>query len=295
VRARVEIVARPHGWLGTFRAMASPCEVHVADAARDDAERVVTAIAGEAWRIEQKFSRYLHGNVVDRINTAAGAPVTVDGETARLLDYADTLFRLSAGRFDITSGVLRRAWKFDGGSNLPGRAQVRRLLATVGWRKAAWQSPVLQIPAGMEIDFGGIGKEYAVDRAALVATGLAANCLINFGGDLRAQGAGADGKGWIVGIEALRPAGGPETTIRLSAGAIATSGDAYRYLTRNGRRYSHILDPRTGWPVDSAPRSVTVLAPTCTDAGMLATFAMLHGEQAEAFLDSQQARFWCLR
>jgi len=275
--------------------MASPCEVHVADATRVAAEEIIRAVAAEAGRIEAKYSRYLKGNIVDRINSAAGAPVTVDEETARLLDYAATLFALSGGRFDITSGVLRRAWKFDGSSRLPGRPQVRRLLSRTGWRKVRWNAPTFELPAGMEIDFGGIGKEYAVDRAVQIASDLGGNCLINFGGDLRAQGPGADSSGWVVGIEALRAAEGPEVTISLESGALATSGDAYRFLERAGRRYSHILDPRTGWPVEGAPRSITVCAPTCTDAGMLATLAMLHGADAEVFLETQGMKFWCLR
>jgi thiamine biosynthesis lipoprotein len=295
VGAPTAIAARQHGWLGTFEAMASPCEVHIAHASRTEAERVIHAVAAEAARIEKKYSRYLNGNVVDRVNRSNGRPIRVDTETARLLDYAQTLYELSEGRFDITSGVLRRVWRFDGGDSLPDPQAVSRLLAKIGWDKIEWVSPKLTLPRGMQIDLGGIGKEYAVDRAAMLAADLHANSLINFGGDLRAQGPGKDGKGWIVGIESLSRDRDPESTIRLTAGAIATSGDAHRYLTGDGKRYGHILDPRTGWPVENAPRSVTVCAGSCTDAGMLATFAMLYGEEAESFLESQDVMFWCLR
>lgn len=295
MRPPLEISRRPYGWLGTFTAMASPCEVHVADTSRALAEEVIRAVEAETRRIEGKFSRYLKGNIVDRINCSRGDPVRVDEETARLLDYAQTLHDLSDGRFDITSGVLREAWSFDGGSALPTRGHVRRLLKTVGWKKAAWHAPELTLPDGMQIDFGGIGKEYAVDRTAMMAAERTGNYLINFGGDLRAAGSGGSGKGWVVGIEAVDERDRAGSAIYLKQGAIATSGDAYRYIVRDGRRYGHILDPRTGWPVRDAPRSVTVCASTCTDAGMLATFAMLHGPDAEAFLESQNAQFWCLR
>jgi thiamine biosynthesis lipoprotein len=147
----------------------------------------------------------------------------------------------------------------------------------------------------MEIDLGGIGKEYAVDRAGALARTIWPRGLLNFGGDLMAFGAGIDSNAWTVGVEGLTATGLPATRIRLMVGALATSGDARRYLLKNGKRYGHILDPRTGWPVEHAPRSVTVAAPTCTHAGMLATFAMLHGADAETFLEDEGVDYWCLR
>ena len=88
---------------------------------------------------------------------------------------------------------------------------------------------------------------------------------------------------------------GPERVINLKTGALATSGDARRFLQKYGIRYSHIIDPTTGWPVKDAPRSVTVAADTCVQAGMLSTLAMLEGAEAEAFLEAQGFDFWCLR
>jgi thiamine biosynthesis lipoprotein len=278
--------------------MASPCEVHVSGVGRARAEGITATVCAEAQRIEAKFSRYLDGNIVDRINRAEGAPVTVDEETARLLDYAAELFVLSEGRFDITSGVLRRAWSFDGGEAVPAPETIDSLRASVGWNKVDWQRPVLSMPAGMEIDFGGIGKEYAVDRASRLVSGKLSHCMINFGGDLVALGppAGKTAKpaGWTVGIESLSGSGAARR-ISLTTGALATSGDTRRFVLRDGRRYGHILDARSGWPVEGAPRSVTVLASNCTQAGMLASFAMLMGAGAEDFLAAQQVRYWCLR
>ncbi|HEX5049160.1 MAG TPA: FAD:protein FMN transferase [Gammaproteobacteria bacterium] len=274
--------------------MASPCEVHVADASRDLAGRVLEAVAGEARRIERKWSRYRTDNVVHEINTAGGRTVTVDEETARLIDYAANLFELSDGRFDITSGVLREVWKFDGSDRVPTRAAVAAVLAKVGWRRARWRRPELTLEPGMQIDFGGIGKEYAVDRAAALASAISNRCLLNFGGDLLATGPPADGRPWRVGIEGLAHPTRAAKEIDLKQGALATSGDARRFLLKDGKRLGHILDPRSGWPVEGGPRSVTVAAPTCTEAGMLATFALLHGPDAEAFLAAQGVRHWCL-
>jgi thiamine biosynthesis lipoprotein len=269
--------------------------VHVPGADHETAERVFEAVVTETRRIEHKFSRYRPDNVVHRINTAQGEPMAVDEETAGLLNYADRLFDLSGGRFDITSGALRKVWRFDGSDRVPRASDVREVLRRVGWKRARWEPPVLTLEPGMEIDLGGIGKEYAVDRAGALARTIWPRGLLNFGGDLMAFGAGIDSNAWTVGVEGLTATGLPATRIRLMVGALATSGDARRYLLKNGKRYGHILDPRTGWPVEHAPRSVTVAAPTCTHAGMLATFAMLHGADAETFLEDEGVDYWCLR
>jgi thiamine biosynthesis lipoprotein len=275
--------------------MASTCEVHVGETDRNPAERVVAIAAAEAQRIEAKFSRYRRGNIIDAINTAEGRPVVVDDETARLLDYAARLHELSDGKFDVTSGVLRRAWRFDGSDRVPTEEAVAALLPIVGWDKVRWRAPELTLPRGMEIDLGGIGKEYAVDSAAGHVRGVSARCLLNFGGDLLALGPQSGGAPWRVGVESVSAAGGVARQIDLTQGALATSGDSRRFLLKDGKRYGHILDPRTGWPVVGAPRSVTVAAPTCTEAGMLATLALLQGADAEAFLEAQGAQFWALR
>jgi thiamine biosynthesis lipoprotein len=275
--------------------MASPCEVHLVGGDRSVAQRVLDLVATEAWRVEDKFSRYRPDNVVYEINAADGRSVVVDEETSRLLDYAAELFTLSDGHFDITSGVLRKAWRFDGSDRVPKRATVKALLTRVGWRRIRWQPPQLTLDPGMQIDFGGIGKEYAVDRAAALVRPVWTDCLLNFGGDLLALGPSIGGRPWQVGVEGLSQPSLAARQIELERGALATSGDARRYLLKNGKRYGHILDPKTGWPVEGAPRSVTVAAPTCTQAGMLATFAMLRGRDAESFLGAQGVKYWCLR
>jgi thiamine biosynthesis lipoprotein len=275
--------------------MASPCEVLVSERDRELAARITTVVAGEAARIEAKFSRYRSGNAIDAINSAGGRTVTVDDETARLLDYAAQLFELSDGKFDVTSGVLRRAWRFDGSDRLPSREAVEALRSLVGWQKVRWRAPDLTLEPGMEIDLGGIGKEYAVDRAAALVRPLSERCLLNFGGDLLALGPQAGGRPWRIGVESLHANGTAAKEIEVHVGALATSGDTRRFLLKDGKRYSHILDPITGWPIDDAPRSVTVAAPTCTEAGMLATLALLRGGEAEAFLKAQGARYWILR
>lgn len=278
-----------------FKAMASDCEALIDTCEAAVAQRAAVAVSDEAFRIEQKFSRYRADNIVHAINNANGAAVEVDAETADLLDYAGHCHSVSDGKFDVTSGVLRRVWKFDGGDRLPDPTAVKQVLELVGWHKVSWQRPKLRLLPGMEIDFGGIGKEYAVDRAAqLGAEAGGVPLLVNFGGDIYATGARRDGGAWRVAIESIT-AGGAPPVIELRRGGVTTSGDARRFLLKDGVRYGHILDPRSGWPVQDAPRSVTVLDANCTQAGLLSTLAILQGSGAERFLKKHKVAHWVIR
>jgi len=284
-------------FVGLFDAMASPCEILIESEDRELATRLTRTAADEAWRIEDKFSRYIPGNIVWRINASRGEPVEVDDETASMLDFAATLHSLSEGRFDITSGVLREVWTFDGGDRIPTPEAVREVLQRVGWDKVRWQRPVLTMRPGMQVDLGGIGKEYAVDRVAgMLSEAAACSVVVNFGGDLAVTRPPQERRAWRIGIEPVSAESRRgETVLEVRAGALATSGDSRRFLLRDGVRYGHILDPRSGWPVQGAPRSVTVAADTCTQAGMLSTLAMLEGYNAEAFLDGEGVTYWCRR
>lgn len=284
-------------WRGSFLAMGSPCEILVDTDDRDHARVLCELAHVEAARIEQKYSRYRDDSVLTMINRSHGSPVSVDEETAQLLGYAGQCHELSQGRFDISSGVLREVWRFDGSDRLPDAASVASTLTRVGWNRVSWHNPVITLPSGMELDFGGIGKEYAVDRCAMLCRQRRdTSLLINFGGDIYISGPRRDGKPWVIGIDDPHATGKPgASALRLHKGAVATSGDARRYLQKDGIRYCHILDPRTGWPVQDAPRSVTVVAQTCLEAGMLATFAMLQGADAEGFLREQGVTHKCIR
>jgi thiamine biosynthesis lipoprotein len=294
-RAALIVEARGDALLAAgFTAMASPCEVLLSTSDQDAAWSLGAIAATEALRIEKKFSRYRDDSVTTWIHAHRGTTIKVDEETASLLDFAGQCYDLSDGLFDITSGVLRRAWTFDGSDRVPEPALVEGLLPLVGFEKLGWHSPHLLLPAGMELDFGGIGKEYAVDRAyELLAARSSAPFLINFGGDLRANRPPAQGP-WQVGIERPDSEREARLLLDLAHGALATSGDSRRYLLKDGVRYGHILDPRTGWPVAQAPRSVTVAASSCTEAGLLATLALLHGVRARQFLQEEGVRYWIL-
>lgn len=280
-------------FVGRFTAMASPCELLVDTDDRASAAALLRTAEREARRIEHKFSRYRTANLVHRINHSGGQPVRVDDETALLIGYAATCHEVSDGMFDITSGVLRRVWKFDGRDRVPSRAEVREVLRHVGWHRVTWADSTLTMPAGMEIDLGGVGKEYAVDHTAvLLAAHTRDAFLVNFGGDLFASGARRGGRPWGVGLDdPERPGEAVLYRIEFDRGGLATSGDARRFIRWKGKRLGHILNPKTGWPVEGAPRSVTVLDRTCLEAGSLSTLAYLQGPRAREFLEQQGVVF----
>lgn len=270
-----------------FSAMASGCEVVLA--CEDEAEALTLAEAAinEVQRIEQKFSRYRADSIVARINAAAGlAPVECDAETLSLLEFADSLYRSSDGLFDITSGVLRRAWDFKSGQ-LPTPEQLAKARECIGWHHVERDGRNVRLAlSGMELDFGGFGKEYAADRAAtMMAAGGAKHGYVNLAGDLRVLGPKPDGAPWMIGIQDPRRRGEVIATIPVYQGGLATSGDYERYFELDGRRYCHILDPNTGWPV-SHWRTVSVLAPLAVVAGNCSTIAMLKQADGLAFLQA---------
>jgi thiamine biosynthesis lipoprotein len=277
----------------TFRAMAAEHELTIDASGASKAAAAARAATAEVQRIEAKYSRYRDDAITSAINRAAGrAAVRIDAETAALLRYADECHRLSDGAFDVTSGVLRRAWDFRREPpRLPEAGEIDALRRFIGWSRVEWSETSIRLPvAGMEIDFGGIGKEYAADRAATVlADAGIANALVNLAGDVRALGSQPTGAPWRVGIVHPRTAGGVVGEVELRDAAVATSGDYERYFEIDGRRYCHILDPRSGWPMDRW-QSASVVAPLCIVAGSLATIAMLRPDAAR-FLREQGYRF----
>lgn len=272
--------------------MGSDCQLTLYAADERDADQAADVTMTEVWRIEEKYSRYLDNNALSAINAAAlaGGKVEVDAETAELFNYAFAAYQLSIGLFDVSSGVLRRVWDFSSGQ-LPAQSAIADILPRIGLGKVAWAAPQLDfLHDGMELDFGGIGKEYAVDRAAEVclAAGIRSG-LLDFGGDIRVLGPHPDGSPWQIGIRHPRNPDRSLGNLQIMSGAVATSGDYERYIEVAGKRYCHILNPLTGWPVNGLC-SVTVTANQCLLAGTLATIAMLKEEGGKHWLDELGVR-----
>ena len=283
--------------LGTFDAMASPCEILIETDNKQLARQLTQLACNEAKRIEYKYSRYRADSVISAINSSHGEPMAIDDETWRLLSFANTCYQLSEGMFDISSGVLGKAWHFDGSDRLPAQSDIDALLTLIGWQRVELTAEYVTLPAGMQLDVGGIGKEYAVDRVAALLSEQASevSVVVNFGGDIQVTRRRINDLPWYIGIENPLNAEQGETLVKIFQCGLATSGDARRYLLHEGKRYSHILNPKTGFPVEEPPRSVTVAADSCTQAGLLATLAMLQGKGAENFLASQGLTHWVYR
>lgn len=264
-----------------FTAMGSPCEFQLYASGQTLADRAAMRAEAEIRRLESRYSRYRDDSVVTAINRSAGdmRGLTLDTETAGLLDYAAAAWEQSDGLFDLTSGALRRVWDFKN-QRVPSKAAIESVLPFVGWNQIQWQRSHLTLPAGMELDLGGLVKEYAADSASRVCreAGIA-HGLVELGGDIALLGPHPNGSSWQVGVRNPRH---PETAIasvELGAGAIASSGDYERYFEANGRRYCHILNPKTGWPVQGLA-SVSVIAAQCLVAGTASTVAMLKGPES---------------
>ena len=275
-----------------FFALGSDCELQIFADREDIAHQAAIAAQQEIVRIEMRYSRYRPESEMSRLNAIArsGGSVEVDAETAGLLDYARACFAKSDGLFDITSGLLRKAWDFSSG-RLPDDAAMAALLPRIGFDKILWEAPRLTftIP-DMEIDFGGIGKEYAADRAAEICRAMGVQAgLVDLGGDIRLIGSRPGGDPWRIGIRHPRRPSEPIAIVELHSGALATSGDYERFIEVEGRRYCHILNPRTGFPTQDLS-SVSVIADACLVAGSAATIAMLKGRDGPAWLHARGLR-----
>lgn len=289
------IEQRSDHYCGRFAAMASPCELLIETTDHNLASMLTKQAQVETKRIEQKYSRYLANNLMDKINHSNGRAVDIDTETFRLIEFANTCHQLSDGLFDVTSGVLRKVWKFDGSDNIPTDVEVEPLLALIGWQRVNYNQTQITLPTGFELDFGGIGKEYAVDAVANICRSLAPlnSVLINFGGDIQVTRPRENSDFWQVGIEHPGLEGQTNAVVNIASGGLATSGDARRFLLKDNLRYGHILNPHTGYPIVGAPRSISVAAEHCIQSGLLATLALLQGPEAEQFLKEQCVTYWC--
>ena len=275
-----------------FSAMGSRCEIVLSSSRKKEAHSIAALGIKEVKRIEYKYSRYRPDSLISRINAAAGADfVECDEETVSLFQYADTLYETSGGLFDITSGVMRHAWDFSK-PEVPEEESLFPILNLIGWDRVERQGSTIRLPAsGMQIDFGGIGKEYAADRAATILHSKGGRYgYVNLGGDIRAIGPKPDGKPWSIGIQDPRNRERMIASIPLYSGALATSGDYERYFEVDGRRYCHIINPKTGYPVMEW-QSVTILAPLTITAGSCSTIAMLKESDGLTFLENSCMRY----
>ena len=238
------------------------------------AEAAAKAILDEIGRVENLTS-FHKASELQKINEAAGiSPVRTDQELLELIGESLRFAEQTSGAFDPTIGPVTRLWQFSGAGHprVPSEAEILEALSKVGWRRVRIDrtaGTVFLPEPGMALDLGGIAKGYALDRVEKVAKNMnVSSGLVNIGGDILAVGEKGPGRPWRVGIQDPRNASGIKAVVKLKDRVILTSGDYERFLEVNGRRYHHVLDPKTGYPA-SELQSVTLL----TDNGMTAPAA----------------------
>ena len=270
--------------------MGTSYSVKVVDVPEDTDTR---ALAGEVLatleRINAAMSTYLPDSELSRFNAGRSTDwFSVSAETARVVQAALTVSAATDGAFDPTVGPLVDLWGFGPtltAGALPDDAAIEAARARVGWRHLSVRldPPALRkaLP-DLAVDLSAIAKGYAVDAvAALLEDRQVVDYLVDVGGELRVSGHNGTGQPWGVAIEQPRPGTrAVQRVMRLSAGAVATSGDYRNFYEIDGRRYSHEIDPATGRPVRHTLASVTVLAATAMQADALATAYMVLGPEA---------------
>ncbi len=265
----------------TFAAMGTKCEVQYAGASESQAGAFERAAVDWVAGFEAKYSRFRPDSLLSRINAAAGRQwVEIDADMEELLNLCHTLHAMTRGLLDPTALPLVRLWNYKAvPAAIPGDHQIAAARELVGWARVQRAPGRIFLPLpGMALDFGGFGKEYAVDIVAQIAMnhGLA-NVLVDFGHDLRALGAPPGRPCWHIGLEDPEKPGTPCGSMGITGKGVASSGDYLRCFVVNGRRYGHIIDPRTGWPVANGCTQATVVAGTCLQAGVLSTTALMLG------------------
>lgn len=264
-----------------FRALGTACLIQFRHSGDRTARQFIASALEWLSSFEAKFSRFRPDSIISRINAAAGREwVKVDGETEQLLDLAADLHRLTDGILDPTMLPLLRVWDWKTVHvKLPDKAEIKAALALTGFGKIQRKPGRVFLPqSGMGLDFGGFGKEFAVDQLVRIARehGIQ-DALIDLGRDLYAIGGNGQHPFWHVGLEDARHPGTCWGGLAVADFGVAASGDGLRRFEFNGVRYGHILDPRTGWPVSNGMRGVVVIAPTCLQAGIYSTAIFVLG------------------
>jgi len=269
-----------------------------------DAEPASQAIEDAFDRItelEQKLSKYMDGSDVSRVNNApAGTPVAVSVETWEVLEGARTAWERTGGVFDVTVGPLVQLWSEAGKTGkLPTEEKLAGVAAKVGFDKVRLQGDgrlvTLTVP-GMRLDLGGIAKGYVVDEAlrTLQSHGVT-SALVDAGGDIRVLEPKPEGPPWITAVRNPASKDGRPfiTELAVENVAVVTSGDYERYVEIGGRRFTHILDPRTGRP-EAEVRSATIIGPDAMSSDALATSLAVLGREDGLKLIESLPEYECL-
>jgi thiamine biosynthesis lipoprotein len=255
----------------------------------------ITAAINEMARIEEIASEWREDSDLSRVNRSSGEPVVVPPELFEVLERAAKVSAESNGLFDVSFYAVGQLWKFEPGSRPPSREEIAKHLPAVDWRAIELDASARTVrlaKPGMKIGLGAIAKGYAVDRASalLHARGFD-NHIVEAGGDTQVSGQKGD-KPWRVGVQDPQRPDGRIGHILPKNESVVTSGNYARFFEWEGVHYTHILDPRTGWPIpaDRTPKSVTVVAPNATDADAYCTaVSVMEPVEGLAFVEAHPA------
>lgn len=295
----------PAGWLRAEtikevrKKMGSRFEITLVTAEPDAGRAAMVAAWAEIDRLEAMISSWKPDSETSQINREAGIqPVAVSAELFNLVRRALKVSTLTGGAFDISFGGVGRLWDFRADPpRLPDKDVIRAALHLIDYQKIKLdpeRSTIFLQGKGMAIGFGAIGKGYAANRALHVLRELGMrDGLVNAGGDLVATGRQEDGEPWSIGIADPREREHIFAYLALSEQAVVTSGDYERFIIIDGKRYSHIINPKTGYPVEN-PRSVTIICPDAELADALATAVSVMGPKKGMALVNRLKGVECL-
>lgn len=274
-------------------------DISIVDKDSISAEKNIDEVIAEITRIENLISDWKPTSQVSEVNQNAGIkPVKVDREVFELTKRAIKLSEITNGGFDISFAAMDRIWKFDGSmTEMPSADAIKKSVEKVGYKNIildSTESTIFLKLKGMKIGFGALGEGYATDkcRAMMIAKGVQAG-IINGSGDMSTWGKQPNGKDWKIGITNPFKPEKILAAIPLKEGAVTTSGSYEKFVVFNGKRYSHIINPATGYPATGLC-SVTVFGPNAETANGLSTSIMVLGQKEGLFLLQKFPDYSCI-
>jgi thiamine biosynthesis lipoprotein len=264
-----------------FHAIGSDCMIQFRCGDADTARSFRAAALGWMREFETTFSRFIPTSELSRVNAAAGGPpIAVSPEFVKMLELCELVHGHSRGIVDPTSLPLTLLWDDAAArQELPDKSRMVAALDRVGWKKVEWADGFVRLPRpGMSLDFGGFGKEYAVDRVVAIAADFGIrDLLVDFGRDIATLGSPPDFSHWVVGVEDAGSLDKPMLRAALSGSAMASSGNYRRYRVIQGKQYGHQIDPRTGETASTGIDAVTCIASSCLVAGLFSQASFILG------------------
>ena len=247
----------------------------------DAPEGLLEEIWAACARYENLLSKTIAGSDVDRVNQAQGEPVQVSADTRAILRMALAISEASGGAFSVTIAPVTALWDFTGGTQrMPTAEELAETLPLVGDSRMTLGEDTVTLPAGMQIDLGGIAKGYIADRVAELVRGRVSGAVLNFGGNVYTVGEKPDGSAFRVGIrDPQGDEGSYRCVVEVHDDSVVTSGIYERFFELDGVRYHHILDPVTGISADSDLAGATIISHSSMEADAVATACIVKGSE----------------